>query len=455
MSTNESVKATLDTHARRMEKLADLALETAKKLGADQAKIATGASFQKRLVVENKIFSLANSLESRSIGIVVHKDKKKGSASINTVTEEGVKQAVADALALASFSVPDEAIVFATKEEAPKATPLPFMFDDALAEIELGEIQATMQEVLARLVRDSRVALDRYEMSVDVSYHAMANSYGVRQADRQTMGTWSFFGMGRDGEEVTGFDYDGSFSFARNDLLSRSMDDAARFVDKIVSALQPRKAPSYKGPILLSPRAVQELLLGMVLYHASGSQVMDGKSRWDKAVGTEVLSPLLSLTDRPHDPRFSGATSFDSDGLPTKTQTILDKGVLKMHLHSCYTAKRSGARSTASAGGPFACDVHAGTTSLKDALSARDTLLLVDRFSGNSDPVKGDFSGVAKSSRLYERGQDVGSVTETMIAGNFFELAKAVLAVTSNVENVSGSFQSPYILLDGVSVTGS
>lgn len=457
-STNQSgqtIKASIEAHATRMEKLADLALETAKKLGADQAKISTGASFQKRLVVENKLFSLANSLESRSIGIVVHKDKKKGSASINTVTEEGVKQAVADALALATYSVPDESLIFATKDEAPKAKALPFMFDDSLAEIELGEIQATMQEVLARLVRDPRVALDRYEMSVDVSYHGMANSYGVRQADRQTMGTWSFFGMGRDGDEVTGFDYDGSFSFARKDLLSRSMDDAGRFVDKIVSALKPRKAPSYKGPVLLSPRAVQELLIGMILYHAGGSQVMDGKSRWDKAVGTEVMSPLLTLADRPHDPRFSGATSFDGDGLPTRTQTILDQGVLKMHLHSCYTAKRTGARSTATSGGPFACDVQVGKTSLKDVLTARDTLLLVDRFSGNTDPVKGDFSGVAKSSRLFERGKDVGSVTETMIAGNFFELAKAVLAVTDVAENVSGGFISPYILLDGVSVTGS
>lgn len=450
----QSIKAGLEDNAKRMERLADLALDTAKKIGCDHAKISTGASFQKRLVVENKVFTLANSLESRSLGILVFKDNKKGSASINTVTEDGVKKAVADALALATFSVPDDALTLPDRDLAPKAKALPFLFDDALAEVELAEIQATMQEVLARLTRDPRIALDRYEMSVDVSYHGLANSHGVRQTERQSMGSWSFFGMGRDGEEVTGFDYDGSFSFTRGDMLARSMRDAETFEAKLLSALGPGKAPSYRGPVLFSPRAVQELLLGMILYHAGGAQVMDGKSRWDKSLGKKVLSPLISLHDRPHDPRFSGATSFDSDGVPTRPQAIVDKGVLMMHLHNCYTAKRTGTQTTASGGGPFACDVAAGHTPLAEALKARDQLLVVDRFSGNSDPVKGDFSGVAKSSRLYKGGKDAGPVSETMIAGNFFELADAVLGVTDVAENVGGGFMSPYVLVDGVSVTG-
>ena len=73
---------------------------------------------------------------------------------------------------------------------------------------------------------------------------------------------------------------------------------------------------------------------------------------------------------------------------------------------------------------------------------------------GHDDPVKGDFSGVAKASRLLQQGRDVGAVTETMIAGNFFDLVKSVIAVSDQVENDSGSFSAPYVLVDGVSVTG-
>lgn len=451
MKTSES----LNVGTQVLERLTALGLEEAKRQGADAAKIATNMSFQRRLVVENKQFSLVSSLESRSFGLLVHKDQKKGSASINTVTEDGVRKAVVDALALAKFSVPDPDLVLASKEEAAPAPSLAFLYDAALAEMSLEEIQETMGTTLARLVRDPRVALDRYEMALDVSWHGLASSTGMRQAERQTIASWSFFGMARDGEEVTGFDYDGNFAFTKTDILRRSVEGAERFVEKILRGLKPVQCPSYKGAVLLSPRAVEELLLGMILYHAGGRQVMDGKSRWHQAVGQAVLSPLVTLSDNPHDPTFSGATAFDSDGIPTKPLLLIENGVLKQHLHDCYSAKKCKGRSTGTAGGPFSARFAPGSTPLEALLKAQDRVLLVDRFSGNSDPIKGDFSGVAKSSRLYEKGVDRGAVSETMIAGNFFELAKAVLAVSQEVEMVGGNFRSPYLLVDGVSVTGS
>jgi PmbA protein len=451
----ETTKGSLDQLATGMDRLAAMGLEMAAALGADAAKISTSASFQKRLVVENKQFSLANSLESRGIGLLVHKDQKKGSASFNTMTEAALKQAVTDALALARYSVPDEALTLASQDEAPVANVLPFMFDAALAEVQLDRLQGVMAEILARLVRDKRVALDRFEMSADVSFHGLSNSLGMRQSERQTMASWSFFGMGRDGEEVTGFDYDGSFSFDEATLLAKGMEDASAFVAKILGLLKPRQCPSYKGAVLFSPRAVQEILLGMILYHAGGRQVMDGKSRWDKAIGTKVLSDKLTLLDDPHDPRFSGATAFDGDGVPTRRRTIIDRGTLNLHLHDCYSAKRTGTKTTATAGGPFALQVAAGATPYADVVKSYDNLLLIDRFSGNSDPVVGDFSGVAKSSRLLVKGEDQGAVTETMIAGNFFEMAQKILAVTDKALLIGGGFMAPYILIDGLSVTGS
>lgn len=449
------MSANLDKMSEGLDQLAERALGMAKELGADAAKVGTSLSFQRRLVVENKQFTLANSLESRSIGILVHKDKKKGSASLNSIDEKAVRQAVQDALALARYSVPDPDLTLATKDVATPAKQLAFQYDEPLAAMGLEELQGIMAETLVRLTADKRVALDRYEASVDVSWHGMRNSLGVKQAERQSITSWSFFGMARDGDEVTGFDYDGNFSFGKTGLAAKAMHDADVFTKKILGALKPRKAPSYKGPILMTPRAVQELLFGMVLYHAGGRQVMDAKSRWNDAVGKEVVSKLLTLKDNPHDPRLSGATAFDGDGVPTRPTTILDKGVLALHLHDCYSAKRCKTKTTGHSGGPFALELAAGTSTLTDLAKSRKELLVVDRFSGNSDPVKGDFSGVAKSSRLYVDGKDAGAVTETMIAGNFFELAQAVLGVSKEQENVSGSCLAPWILVDGISVTGN
>lgn len=450
----------VESAAPALEQLAALGLEEARKLGADAAKVNTSARWERRLVVEAGRFSLANSLASRSIGIAVHKDKKKGSATINSDDKDALRKAVADATALAAYSVPDEFLCLATTEEAPPASPLPFSFDPELADADLEQVQGIMQEVLGVLTRDKRLALDRFEMAADVSLHGTYNSLGVRQTERQTMISWSYMGMARDGEEVTGFDYDSGFSYDLATALGRAMTDADRFAKKILSFLKPRQCPSYKGAVLFSPRAVQELLAGMMLYHMSGRQVMDGKSKWEGSIGQRVLSPLVTITDNPHDGRFSGATSFDGDGLPTRTLTLVQDGVLQLHLHDLYSAKRCAARfgkpvtSNGTAGGPFALAFAPGKASFAELAGSQTNLLMIDRFSGNTDPVKGDFSGVAKSSRLFVRGEDAGAVTETMIAGNFFEIADKLLGLGNIAEIVSGGFQSPYLLLDGLSVTG-
>jgi PmbA protein len=86
-------------------------------------------------------------------------------------------------------------------------------------------------------------------------------------------------------------------------------------------------------------------------------------------------------------------------------------------------------------------------------LQAQKTLLYVDRFSGNQNPLTGDFSGVAKSSRLYKDGVDQGPVTETMIAGNMLHALHKLTGLSREVERVSGGLKSPSILLDGISVT--
>ena len=453
--TTASTTEKLDRQAKEIEALAELAMDHAKAKGADGVKVSTSISFEKRLVVENREFTLANSLESRRIGLVVHKDSKKGSATINVIDEASVKKAVEDALSLASFSVADEYLSLASAGEGAKAPDLPFLYDEELAGLDLPVLQGHLAEVLGLLTRDERVALDRAESSVSVSWHGFSNSNGVKQCDRQTMADWFFFGMARSGEEVTGFDYDGSFSYDAKSLLEKALADANKFTQKVVSQLRPKPCPSYKGPVLFSPRAVQELLVGPILYHSSGRQVMDGRSRFAEKIGEQVVDSNVTLRDQPHSQAFSGATSYDGDGVATSNQTVVEAGRLSRLLLDCYSAKRLGKRSNGMAGGPFALSLDPGKDTMGDLLDRTKHLLVVDRFSGNSDPNKGDFSGVAKGSRLYRGPTSSEPVTETMIAGNVLDLLQNVIGLGKDVENVGGGFAAPYVLLDGVSVSSN
>jgi len=446
--------AEFDASVKALDQLAKETLEYAKSKGADNAKVSSSVSISKKLVVEATDFTLAHSIANESIGILVHKDKKKGSAGVNSRDGAVCRKAVDDALMLAKFSVEDEFLNMPDKKIAGPATKLPFLFDDRLVDYPLEKVQDSMREILKVLMHDPRLNLERLAMDLTVSHGSLRNSRGMFNTESQTMLSWQFMGLGKDGEEVTGFDYDGDFSYSLDGYLDKALRQAETFREKILSQLNPIQCPSYRGKILLSPRAVEEILLEFISYHVAGSAVMDGKSAWTNSIGKKIMNENISIFDDPHTKSLSGACSYDSDGIPTGKKILIQKGVLQTHVHDCYSAKKVGVTPNGMAGGPFGIFVTPGSVSKDEMLKGSGRILLVDRFSGNMDEIKGDFSGVAKSSRLFEKGKDKGSVTETMIAGNLFEILNGVLQASREVEIVSGQLSCPYILLDQVSVTG-
>ncbi len=438
----------------KIHEVALYGLDIAKKENLDEAKIGTSCAFEKKLVVENKQFSTASTSDVQSFGVAVHQNQKKGSASINTLDKSGLAQAIKDATDLASFSVADPHLCFAKKEQAHEASSLDFLYDEAMHDIELEEIQEFMQTILETFNKDTRIAIDRFEAGTNASAHGLYNTHGVTQREKQTLIDWSWMGMAVDGDQVSGIDYEYGCSFSHKGYQDTAVKQAEQFSERLVSLLNPGKCPTYNGPVLLSPRAVQSILVGTILFHASGRSVMDGKSRWQEKVSSKVISDQLTIVDDPHAQDLVGATSFDGDGLPTSKRTIIDKGVLVDHLCDLYSAKRLARKPTATSGGPFGLRIAAGDKPLSDLFNARKELLVVDRFSGNNDPIKGDFSGVAKSSSLYIDGKRSGAVKETMIAGNFFEISDRILGVSKELFTMNCSYQCPWVLVDGVSVTG-
>jgi PmbA protein len=99
--------------------------------------------------------------------------------------------------------------------------------------------------------------------------------------------------------------------------------------------------------------------------------------------------------------------------------------------------------------------VAPGAASIDELIAGTDKLVVVERFSGNLNPVTGDFSGVAKGSHWYEKGEYKHPLIETMIAGNFFDLVKNIVAVSNKADHYMNEYKSPWMLVDGVSVTAS
>jgi PmbA protein len=134
---------------------------------------------------------------------------------------------------------------------------------------------------------------------------------------------------------------------------------------------------------------------------------------------------------------------------------IIEHGVLKCHLHDCYSAKKLGTTSNHAAGGPFGLNVGVGKLQRKELFAlAPGKVLYVDRFSGNVDALTGDFSGVAKSSHIYENGEHLYPVMETMIAGNVFDLIDQIVGVGKEQILISDMMACPEMVVGGVNVSG-
>ena len=148
-----------------------------------------------------------------------------------------------------------------------------------------------------------------------------------------------------------------------------------------------------------------------------------------------------------------GPPPYDAEGVAVTKMPLVEAGVLRTHLDSCYTAKRRGTTTTGHAGGPHGIELAGGTKTKDELLGMADQLVVVERFSGNADPVTGDFSGIAKGSHYYKNGEHQHALTETMIAGNFFDLLNNIVALSSATEAYCGQYVAPWVLADGVSVT--
>jgi len=445
----------LDPTQAKLDQLLDEGLTLLDNKQCDAGKIVATAEREFRIVVENGEFTLAQLTNEQNIGVLVHKNNKKGSASLNSPDTQELKNAINEASSLASFSLEDPHLILASNEEAPKAPKLNFLCDTDFYDVDVNIIETAAKKALKILSSDKRLCIDRFEIGVGGALHNLANTNGVRQQELQTTIDWSYLGMARDGDQVSGMDYDSGFSFSLKDFEDKLLGDIESYKQRLLDSLKLVKTPTYTGKVLLSPRALDDLILGTMLYHSSGRKIMDGKSRWADSLNDSVCSDLLTITDDPHSSSMSGSTSYDSDGIPTFKKVMIENGVLKTHLFDCYSANKLGKKANASSGGPFGLKVSAGTTPLSDLFASQSEVVFVERFSGNLDPLTGDFSGVAKNSCLYSDGNRLGSIGETMIAGNSFDLMKQILNISQETQLVDDCLVAPTILVDGISVSSA
>ena len=427
-------------------------LQEALKQGADEAQVISRGAEETKVRYEKNDFTCTSTNETLTLSLKVYKNGKKGTASTNDLDEGALADTAGRALSLAGFSIEDK---FLKLPEDSDITEVAGRFDPELAAIGTEELHRLAAEFIAAARSDERISLDGGQVEVTKYYEAIVNSNGLSRTDAITRLDWTVMGLGKTETETTSFDYMSDSSWSWKGAAEKAEATASKLVASILSSFGPKSCESYKGHIVLAPAVVSDLLISPIRYQVSGSALMDGKSRWDKSLGEVVAASSFTLQDSAHNTELMGATPYDAEGVATKPLTVIENGVLRAHLDSTYTASHRGTQSTGHANGMHTIEISGGDATRDELLRSADQVILVERFSGNVDPLTGDFSGIAKGSHFYKNGEYQHALTETMIAGNVFELLKDIKALSKDPKPHCGQYVAPWILVDGVSVTGA
>jgi PmbA protein len=435
------------------------AVEVALRAGADEAEAICVRRSGVDVELQKNDIQIAKSARSNGLGLRVFRGGSLGFAYVNSLDDASIADSVERALGIAHGSPPDP------HNGLPEPTPVEAL-DGLLDESADGfDVTGAVEQALSMLHTareyDPRVTVDGGELAGGAGEKAVWSSRGVRASEVSSFFYCYILGMAKEGEAVSAIDF--QFDGARSASAIDPVSIARKFAENVIGSLGAVKGESFRGPVILAPKAANEIILGPISASVSASAVQKETSRFRGKLGTRVASDLLTVTDDATLKDGFATTSFDREGIAPQVLPLIEDGVLRNFLYDSYTGRKDGRQGNGHAGGGASAVpavsttnvvVAPGGTTLESMIAGVEKGVLVTRFSGNTDPVSGDFSGVVKGGRMIRGGRLSEPLCGTMIAGNVFDLLPDVVSVSEERERVF-SCVVPHVQLREVAVTGT
>lgn len=195
--------------------------------------------------------------------------------------------------------------------------------------------------------------------------------------------------------------------------------------------------------------------------------VSAGLSPFGKKIGKRVGSPSLTLYDDGTADSIA-RKRFDAEGVPTRRNVLVNKGILKTYLHNTSTAKKFKTRTTGNAGlispEPHAILAKPGDRSRDELFSdVKDGIWLTNTwYTRYQSYVSGDLSTIPRDGIFHIRKGDVVEAWKDIrVTDNLIRLMQNVVALSDTTEQmmwwgeVSIPNFVPYALIKDVGITKS
>lgn len=321
-------------------------------------------------------------------------------------------------------------------------------FDPRIKSLGPEEARDHLSSMVSK-AREREVSITAGALSWESFRFSIHNTLGVEVRDQGTEMDAYMSTVAGGGENVSsGIYFDTSRSLDLN--FEEIAGEASRLA---AESLRAQRLEDRKYSLLLTPLAATELLESVLLPAFSADNVQRQRSLLYGKEGEEVF-PGLSFED--HGTLDGGlmTSRSDGEGKAMERKSLVEKGVLKGFLHSCYTARKEGGESNGSAHRPSYSTLPRIAPS-NFVLSGRESSdryaqLEVNGIIGahTSNPISGDFSVEVRNPFL-----EGSPVKKAIISGNVYQVMEKVRALGRDYHQYS-SLVTPSMVLEDVRVVG-
>lgn len=432
-----------------LETRAQMALELARRLGADACEV--GASVDQGVGVsvrEGEVETVELSRD-QGIAVTVYLGSRKGSASSTDAGEASIRAVVEKAIAIARHTGEDPAAGLADAElmatELPDLDvhhPWPLSTEEAI-ELALACESAGRQRPGIR-------SSDGASLSSGEGVRVYANSHGFLGSQRGSRHSLSCMLIAGD-EGGMQRDYD--YTSARNprDLLApEKVGESA--AERTLRRLGARRPATGRMPVLFDPTLASGLVGSLMGAIAGGALYRQASFLCDR-LGEPLFPEWFSLQERPMEVGAMASSPFDGDGVQTRDNVFIENGRLASYMLSAYSARRLGMQTTGNAGGARNLRIEAPLASREELLARMGRGVLVTELMGQGvNAVTGDYSRGAAGFWV-ENGEIQYPVEEFTIAGNLEAMFKGLSGIGSDTDT-RGSIHTGSWLIGEMTVAG-
>ncbi len=439
---------------QREQHLADaveLALETARRQGADMAEAAAsldaGLSLTCRL---GEVESLEHHRDM-GLGITVYLGGRKGNASTADLSPEAIRQCVQKACDIARVT------------EADPCNGLPEAAWLARETRELDSwhpLRTSLERLIEQTLACEQAGLDahpaiRNSEGASFSSHAgisvLGNSLGFMGTSRGTRHSLScvLIAQDDDGQMQRDYWYD---TRRHAEKLQPAEHIGRKAAERAVRRLGARAIPTCRAPVLYTPEMARGLLRQLVSA-LSGGNLYRKTTFLLNSLGQKIFPEFIQIREQPFLAGGLGSAWFDNEGVATRERDLIESGRVAGYVLSSYSARKLGLESTGNAGGTHNLTLEPGEASQEALLQAMGTgLLLTETIGHGINLITGDYSQGAAGFWV-ENGEIAHPVEEITIAGNLREMFAGIQAVGNDMDD-RASTRCPSLLLSPMTIAG-